>query len=213
MVPASEPKRPSTSQSQKPMVSPKGRPPPRIAPPRLSIPATTDGDGGTAHTPKSTATDDTIPNFGLLYEFPENLLLTYFSPTFIFFGVLGLLEALLPHNPCTCLQGEGSNCDTCAAIAAGSEWLPSLLFRTEWAGSTTMALKVTFELKTGWSRFLFNAPSHTQRPCDLKIKSVPIGQIIKDPQLDVQEINGVQEIPSQKRSRHPKCLFYSGLVP
>ena len=34
-----------------------------------------------------------------------------------------------------------------------------------------------------------------------------------DPQLDVQEISGVQEIPSQKRSRRPKCLFYSALVP
>ena len=33
------------------------------------------------------------------------------------------------------------------------------------------------------------------------------GQKRKDPPLDVQEINGVQEIPSQKRSRHPKCLF------
>ena len=59
-APVQESKRPSTSRSQKPMVSPKARPPPRIAPPRLSIPATTDGDGGTPHTPKSTATDDTI---------------------------------------------------------------------------------------------------------------------------------------------------------
>ena len=32
------------------------------------------------------------------------------------------------------------------------------------------------------------------------------GQTIRDPHLDLQEINGVQEIPSQKRSRHPKCL-------
>ena len=39
------------------------------------------------------------------------------------------------------------------------------------------------------------------------------GQTIKDPQLDVQEINGVQEFLSQGRSRHRKCLFYSVLVP
>ena len=39
------------------------------------------------------------------------------------------------------------------------------------------------------------------------------GQTIKDPPLDVQEINGVQEIPSQERSWHRICLFYSVLVP
>ena len=39
------------------------------------------------------------------------------------------------------------------------------------------------------------------------------GQTIKDPPLDVKEINGVQEIPPQERSWHRKCWFYSVLVP
>ena len=33
------------------------------------------------------------------------------------------------------------------------------------------------------------------------------GQTIKDPPLDVQEISGVQEKPSQERSWHRKCVF------
>ena len=50
---------------------------------------------------------------------------------------------------------------------------------------------------------------------NVRVKSWPtqFGQTIKDPPLDVQEINGVHEIPSQERSWHQKCLFYSVWVP
>ena len=43
--------------------------------------------------------DPLLKFFGLLYELPENLLLTYFSLTLIFFRVLGVSRGCAPHNP------------------------------------------------------------------------------------------------------------------
>ena len=63
--------------------------------------------------------------------------------------------------------------------------------------------------------------THRKSPQTVKTNTVIVsfyvvvflGQTIKDPPLDVQEIDGVQEIPSRERSWHQKCLFYSVLVP
>ena len=44
-------------------------------------------------------------------------------------------------------------------------------------------------------------------------KSAKAGQTRKTHNSTFRKFNRIQEIPSQKRSRHPKCLFYCVLVP
>ena len=109
----------------------------------------------------------------------------------------------------------------------GRKWLRQLYRRLAFLGSfcwkTPMPIKFLLLggvgsglfRRGGWKcRFYFYGRGDISDSCILPGSFLgPLGQTVKDPQLGVQEINGVQEIPSQNRSRHPKCLFYSVLVP